>query len=208
MRSGSASQMFAAGALAMLWIGMAAPEDAVAGECRPDSRSTTERGRACRPCSGPNRPRRHREPRRTRSLKWNRDNLALTPKPEPVVASDEPHGFSFLIEFAFDSTEILPESQPYLDLVGNLLTSDEAKGRSIDIVGHADARGPANYNQKLSQARAEAVRSYLSAWYGVPSEQLLVAGRGEEQPLPGTNPDDPENRRVEFLAVRAADAMM
>ena len=78
------------------------------------------------------------------------------------MASDEPHGFSFLIEFAFDSTEILPESQPYLDLVGDLLASEEAKGRSIDIVGHADARGPANYNQKLSQARAEAVRSYLS----------------------------------------------
>ena len=207
MRSGSASQMFAAGALAMLWIGLAAPEDAVAG----DVALIQDRLPSVAELAGllwPQQTQAAPEPRRTRSLKWNRDNLALTPKPEPAVASDEPHGFSFLIEFAFDSTEILPESQPYLDLVGNLLTSDEAKGRSIDIVGHADARGPANYNQKLSQARAEAVRSYLSAWYGVPRDQLLVAGRGEAQPLPGTDPDDPANRRVEFLAVQGADAMM
>ena len=94
MRSGSASQMFAAGALAMLWIGLAAPEDAVAG----DVALIQDRLPSVAELAGllwPQQTQAAPEPRRTRSLKWNRDNLALTPKPEPAVASDEPHGFSF-----------------------------------------------------------------------------------------------------------------
>jgi outer membrane protein OmpA-like peptidoglycan-associated protein len=140
--------------------------------------------------------------RRTRS--WSsRDNLDLAPTAVAARASDEaPRGFAFVIRFKFDSAEILPESRPYLDRVGQLLSSEQAHDRGIDIVGHADASGPEAYNQKLSEARAAAVRAYLMAWYGIPGERLPVSGRGEQEPRAGTDPYDPTNRRVEFLAIR------
>jgi outer membrane protein OmpA-like peptidoglycan-associated protein len=144
------------------------------------------------------------EVRRTRSLKWGRDNLDLAPTQVAVetpaeTAAEAPRGFAFLVRFAFDSTAILPESRPFLDRLGELLLSEQAQGRRVEIVGHADATGPERYNQKLSEARADAVRSYLVAWYGVPSERLAAVGRGEREPRNGTDPADPTNRRVEFL---------
>lgn len=144
--------------------------------------------------------------RRTRSL-WARDNLDLAPGVVPAAveagqtkAGEGPRGFAFLVQFAFDSTEILPQSRPFLDRVGELLASEQAEGRRLRVVGHADAAGPEAYNQKLSEARAAAVRSYLMAWYGVPPERLAAEGMGERQPRDGAGPLDPVNRRVEFLA--------
>jgi outer membrane protein OmpA-like peptidoglycan-associated protein len=151
--------------------------------------------------------------RRTRSL-WARDNMDLTPAPGVLTAAAEAapdsalepapeaesRGFAFLIGFAFDSTEILPESRPYLDRVGELLASGRAAGRQLKVVGHADAAGSDDYNQKLSEARAAAVRNYLMAWYGVPTEKLAAEGMGEREPRAGADPFDPVNRRVEFLA--------
>jgi outer membrane protein OmpA-like peptidoglycan-associated protein len=142
--------------------------------------------------------------RRTRSL-WARDNLDLGPAHDVVPASieeeaEEARGFAFMIRFAFASTEILPESRQFLDRVGELMASEQAAGRRLTIVGHADASGPDGYNQRLSEARAKAVRGYLMAWYGVPAEQLAAEGKGERAPRAGTDPFDPTNRRVEFLA--------
>jgi outer membrane protein OmpA-like peptidoglycan-associated protein len=145
--------------------------------------------------------------RRTRSL-WARDNLDLAPAAGPVRAAFETEegsgpargGFAFLIRFAFDSTEVLPESRPFLDRVGELLASDRAEGRKLRVVGHADASGPDDHNQKLSDARAAAVRDYLMVWYGVPGERLAAEGRGERELRADADPLDPVNRRVEFLA--------
>lgn len=156
-------------------------------------------------------PARPEPARRTRSL-WTRDNLDLGPQAAGVVQaaseagdaapSETPaRGFAFLIRFAFASTEILPESRPFLDRVGELLVSEEARSRRLRVVGHADATGPEAYNQKLSEARAAAVRGYLMAWYGVAPERLAAEGVGEREPRQGTDPYDPINRRVEFLAM-------
>jgi outer membrane protein OmpA-like peptidoglycan-associated protein len=205
MISNSTFRMIAAAALAVLGVGAVVARPATAGDVTMiQGRLPSVPELAALLWPDQTQP----APRRSRSLKWSQDNLALAPNPDRAAPSSEPSGFAFLIQFAFDSTEILPESRPYLDLVGDLLMSDQAKGRSINVIGHADASGPANYNQKLSRARADAVRSYLMAWYGVPRERLEVAGRGEEQPLPGIDPNDPANRRVEFVAVHAGDAMM
>lgn len=135
---------------------------------------------------------------RTRSI-WAKDNLDLGPT-QAGAGADEPRGFGLIIQFKFDSTEILPESRLFLDRVGQLMLSKQAENRSLNIIGHTDASGSEAYNQKLSEARADAVRGYLMAWYGLSRERLAVAGRGERQPRAGTDPLDPTNRRVEFLA--------
>jgi OOP family OmpA-OmpF porin len=113
-----------------------------------------------------------------------------------------PEAFAFLIRFRLDSAEILPESLAYLDSVGAMLGLPEAEGRRVAIVGHADATGPEEYNQSLSERRAVAVAAYLRQRHNVGPDRLAADGRGEREPLPGLDPAAPRNRRVEF---RAAD---
>ena len=108
--------------------------------------------------------------------------------------------FGFLIHFAYDSAEILPESRPYIDSVGAMLRLPEAQGRKLKIVGHTDARGSEQYNQALSERRAAAVRSYLKAEFGVAADQLEIMSEGETAPVAGSDPNAAENRRVEFHA--------
>lgn len=123
--------------------------------------------------------------------------------PEPAPAPQpESTGFGFNIRFAFDSTEVLPDSMPFLDQVGVMLQSSQAAGRQIAIIGHTDALGAPSYNDGLSQRRALAVARYLEGRYGIEAQRLQVAGLGERAPLPGYDPDDAANRRVEFHAVQ------
>jgi outer membrane protein OmpA-like peptidoglycan-associated protein len=125
----------------------------------------------------------------------------------PVAALDaqyeqasEADAFGFLIHFAYDSTEILPQSRPYLDSVGAMLRLPEASGKKVVIVGHTDARGSDQYNQVLSERRAAAVRAYLTAEFGITPDRLEIEGQGETDPISGSDPHAAQNRRVEFHA--------
>jgi outer membrane protein OmpA-like peptidoglycan-associated protein len=68
------------------------------------------------------------------------------------------------------------------------------------IEGHADSTGPAEWNQKLSRARASAVADFLVA-HGVDRERLAPVGFGEARPLVPTPPgtENARNRRVQFF---------
>lgn len=73
----------------------------------------------------------------------------------------------------------------------------------INISGHTDSTGDVNGNRSLSQARANAVRTYLSKEAGLSDEQIgETKGVGPDSPVPGAKPTDPVNRRVE-LAITA-----
>lgn len=131
------------------------------------------------------------------------------PRPEEVrtrgiivrpaaTAPDGPKSFGFLIQFAFDSSEILPASRPYLDQVGRMLNLDNLAERRLAIEGHTDASGSEAYNQKLSERRARAIASYLVTNHGVETSRLRAVGKGESRSLKGRDPLDPRNRRVEF----------
>ena len=107
-------------------------------------------------------------------------------------------GFGFLINFALNSSEILPDSRPYLDQVGKMMGLPEAKDQKILIEGHTDASGSAGYNKQLSVSRAQAVKEYLIRQHKVSPQQLVTVGKGEYDLLPGRSPLDGMNRRVEF----------
>jgi outer membrane protein OmpA-like peptidoglycan-associated protein len=66
--------------------------------------------------------------------------------------------------------------------------------------GHADRSGPTNYNQRLSERRAEAVKSALVR-EGVPGNIIQTSGRGENENLVATADGvrEPRNRRVEIV---------
>lgn len=126
---------------------------------------------------------------------------AETSEPARNDSAGEAQGFGFPIQFAFNSTEILPESRPYLDQVGEMLRLPEVADQSVIIEGHTDASGSNQYNQRLSERRAKAVREYLMSRYQISSKRLRVMGKGETELLADAAPTDPSNRRVQFLRV-------
>ncbi len=124
---------------------------------------------------------------------------ARSSEPASADVDGEIQGFGFPIQFAFNSTEILPESRPYLDQVGEMLLLPEVAGQSVVVEGHTDASGSDRYNQRLSERRARAIRDYLVSRYQISSKRLRVVGKGETELLADATPTDPSNRRVQFL---------
>jgi outer membrane protein OmpA-like peptidoglycan-associated protein len=103
------------------------------------------------------------------------------------------------VNFATDSAEILVSSDPLLTEVADaLLRNPEI--RLVEIQGHTDDRGGAAHNMRLSQERAEAVRTWLIE-HGIAPERLEARGFGSSQPLvPNiTAANRARNRRVQFV---------
>ena len=104
------------------------------------------------------------------------------------------------ITFGYDSATLQPQFQPVLN---NLATTLSQYNQTvINVAGHTDQRGDANYNLNLSQRRAESVASYLGS-RGVTRDRMVVVGRGETQLLCTENSEScwSRNRRVEITLV-------
>jgi len=103
------------------------------------------------------------------------------------------------IQFEVDSANILPESDGLMREIADTLAKNPRIHR-VEVQGHTDSSGALDYNQKLSEQRAVAVRGWLVA-HGVASERLVAHGYGEERPLiPNvTKGMKAKNRRVQFI---------
>jgi outer membrane protein OmpA-like peptidoglycan-associated protein len=106
------------------------------------------------------------------------------------------------VNFETAKADILPESLPVLDVVGQVLRKwPELR---IEIGGHTDSRGADKYNQRLSEARARSVLTYLTQKFpDLKPEQFTPKGYGESRPLvPNTSDlNMAKNRRVEFVVL-------
>jgi outer membrane protein OmpA-like peptidoglycan-associated protein len=93
---------------------------------------------------------------------------------------------------------IKPQSYGILDQVATVMKS-RADLKAVQVEGHTDDQGPDAKNMKLSQKRAEAVRSYLIR-EGVAAERLQAKGFGETLPIDSNGSENgrANNRRVEF----------
>ena len=81
--------------------------------------------------------------------------------------------------YEFDSAELTASSTQALDSLVTLLT--ENPNVTIELSSHCDFRGADDYNERLSQRRAESVVRYLIA-HGIESERLTAKGYGESRP--------------------------
>ncbi len=124
--------------------------------------------------------------------------------PAKPAAQAKPEGgatVAYLIKFEFNSARIDPSFHGHLDKLAGALQMPNAQDKVLRIMGHTDSVGSAEYNERLSIARAEAVRDYLVRSHGIPAHRLAVLGFGEAQPLAERAATDPLNRRVEFKAI-------
>ena len=101
------------------------------------------------------------------------------------------------LNFEFGKADIKKDSFPYLDKLADTL--NKSKGWTLEIQGHTDDRGGDDFNMKLSQGRADAVRNYLIS-KGVLLDSITAKGFGESKPLVPNDSDSnrEKNRRVEF----------
>jgi len=106
------------------------------------------------------------------------------------------------IKFDFDKADLKPKDRELLSrIAGILLTSSDY---TVSVNGHTDDVGTEDYNQKLSERRAEVVHRYLIE-AGVPSEIMTAAGWGKTKPrVEGTSDEArAKNRRVELGIVNS-----
>jgi len=83
------------------------------------------------------------------------------------------------IHYDFDKATLRPESTEALDQLVELL--NENPNVTIELSAHADYRGSASYNKRLSQRRAESVVQYLIE-HGISADRLTPVGYGKEKP--------------------------
>lgn len=99
------------------------------------------------------------------------------------------------IQFDVNSAKLRPESKAELDKIAAALKDERLKSYAIRVSGHTSTEGTDEANLKLSAARAESVRKYLTA-QGVPAEKLDAKGIGERKPI--WNPDQDSNKKMEI----------
>jgi outer membrane protein OmpA-like peptidoglycan-associated protein len=106
--------------------------------------------------------------------------------------------------FASNKSDLLPSAQDRLNHVADALLT--TKERKLTVEGHTDSQGTVNYNQNLSQKRADAVRTYLIS-RGYPGDLILAQGIGQNRPVAdNTSPEGrANNRRVEIIVDHAAN---
>jgi OOP family OmpA-OmpF porin len=123
------------------------------------------------------------------------------PAPTPVAASSKVT-YAADAFFDFNKSVIKPEAKAKLD---DLV--DKIKAINLEViiaVGHTDAVGSDEYNQKLSMRRSNAVKAYLIN-KGVDKTRIYTEGKGEKQPVAdnSTKEGRAKNRRVEIEVVGA-----
>ena len=84
------------------------------------------------------------------------------------------------IFFDLDSSTLKPGAYSEIDRVSNVLNNYPQT--TIRVEGHTDSTGPEDYNQRLSEKRAEAVKSALTQ-RGVDPRRIQAVGYGESQPI-------------------------
>jgi outer membrane protein OmpA-like peptidoglycan-associated protein len=135
--------------------------------------------------------------KRTRSLSaGERERVAAIAKEKPSIDLE--------IVFDYNSANISPKNLGAVKELGKALANKELKDGVFLLAGHTDAKGGDEYNQGLSERRAEAIKRYLLDNYGLQAENLVAVGYGKTQLKNSTNPFAEENRRVQVVNMESS----
>jgi OmpA-OmpF porin, OOP family len=130
-------------------------------------------------------------------------DISVKPASAPVDGTVCQQLFSGLlakgkIRFESGRATIDPDSAGLLDRL--IETALRCPSANIEIAGHTDADGEDDFNQALSEKRAQAVTDFLVK-AGLPAERFTAMGYGSTQPVAGNDTDEgkAQNRRIDFV---------
>ena len=109
------------------------------------------------------------------------------------------------INFDYNSAALSSKSETQLNSLGKALSAPELAGSIVTLSGFTDAKGGDQYNQRLSERRAEAVKRFLIENYHIASENLISVGYGKTHLKNSAAPFAPENRRTQIANVEEAE---
>jgi len=137
--------------------------------------------------------------RKSRSLSLGeREEIAQIASVKPKIDLE--------IRFDYNSADISKESTPAVQELGKALSQVSLKGSTFVVAGHTDAIGSEEYNQGLSERRADTIKRYLTEKYGVNGSDLVTVGYGKTKPKDPNAPMDPANRRVQVVNMETKTA--
>src|ERR1700730_17497651 len=132
-----------------------------------------------------------------RFMDWTRANITRQ------LSLLEGVGLELDIGFEYMSAKFSPSAMYTMRILGEALTSQDLKGSTFIIEGYTDAKGGTEFNQKLSERRADAGKRFLVAEYKVPARDLVAVGYGKSRLKNPSRPFAAENRRVRVVNMAA-----
>jgi len=133
----------------------------------------------------------------------DRDPKGCPQKPALAVVAENEIRITQKIHFEYNRAAVRQDSFPVLDAVAEIMK--RYPDMHFEIQGHTDNRGGADYNKRLSDQRAAAVKNYLVD-HGIAADRLTSHGYGLERPLVPNDSDNNRalNRRVQFVRTDGA----
>ena len=123
------------------------------------------------------------------------------------VTGEKTRSLDLTVPFARDSAKLTKAARLQLDELAAALSGEKLRKFRVEVYGHTDASGSAEYNLKLSKTRvAETVR-YLVERGGLDRRRFRHEGYGEERLLLGFPPNAPRHRRVEVVIINRSFAL-
>jgi outer membrane protein OmpA-like peptidoglycan-associated protein len=116
-----------------------------------------------------------------------------------VQEEEKPPSIDLYVAFDYDSDRLTNDSLITLNRLGTALADPRLATYRFRIAGHTDAKGSFEYNQKLSERRAAAVRNYIVSQFKVAPDRLESIGYGKTQLADPAHPEDGINRRVQVV---------
>ena len=129
---------------------------------------------------------------------FNPPSVAVPATPAPAPAAVPEVARTYLVFFDWDRADLTERARQIIaDAAG---AARRVQTTRIEVAGHADRSGTPQYNQRLSQRRADVVASELVK-QGIAKEEISVTAFGETKPLVPTADGvrEPQNRRVEIV---------
>ena len=147
------------------------------------------------------------------ALNWHFRKPAAVPVAEPAPApAPAPRSvpqekevvdtYELVVEFDFDKSDIRSVYQPQFDEIAAILK--DSPEISMTIEGHTDSIGTEDYNQGLSERRADAVKAKFVQDYGITANRISTIGYGETRPIADntTSAGRQKNRRAISVILR------
>jgi len=135
----------------------------------------------------------------------DREEVSATPpsgNDQPVTAAADPlPSIDMEILFDYNSANLRPDQLVKIAELSRILGQDKFQNYRFLLLGHTDAKGSDEYNMALSQKRAQAVATFVTASAGLPGQRVIASGMGASKLKDSSDPYGEQNRRVQLVLV-------